>query len=111
MSSVYSQGEISKDASSTTSNKSKSLRKMFSSKRIGFANSDRADSATRRGGASHGRDPPAGHSVEEREISKFNDKGNEFFGRGEYDAALRMYSEALKMLKKTHHYHGDYGGW
>lgn len=105
MPSVYSQSEISKDAStSTTSSKSKSLRKLFSSKRIGFANSnsDRTDSATHRGGASHSaRDPPAaaGPAVEEKEISNFNDKGNEFFRVGEFDAALRMYSEALKLLK------------
>lgn len=48
-----------------------------------------------------GREPSAENSVEEKEISTFNDKGNELFGRGEYDAALRMYGEALKRLKNT----------
>jgi len=84
----------------------KSLRKMFSSKRVGNNNNNksgtdyRADAATNRSGGS-GRDlpPTTNNSVEEREISKFNDKGNYFFSRGEFDAALRMYSEALKMLK------------
>jgi len=92
------QSDVSKDGSSTQS-RAKSMRKIFTSKRIGFAhNADRGDTASRRGGT-QGRDPPPGSFVEEREISSFNDKGNEFFGRGDYDAALRMYSEALKMLK------------
>lgn len=95
-------------SSPSTPSRSKSLRKMFSSKRIGIGKSNkgftdhRADSASHRGlNSPGGREQPASMSmdVEEREISKFNDKGNEFFGRGEYDAALRMYSEALKMLK------------
>jgi len=108
MADAYSQSETSKCGSSAT-NKSNSLRKMFSTKRKGLANNktadsaDRADTASRRGerGSMQGRDPPAGNAVEEKEISKFNDKGNEFFGRGEYDAALRMYSEALKLLKNN----------
>ena len=32
-------------------------------------------------------------------VSGYNDKGNEFFGRGAYDAALRMYGEALRLLR------------
>ncbi len=38
-------------------------------------------------------------TAEEKEISLLNDKGNEFFVRGEFKGALRMYSEALKLLK------------
>ncbi|KAL7544086.1 hypothetical protein ACHAXR_013517 [Thalassiosira sp. AJA248-18] len=106
MSSAYSKSDPSNDGSSTP-HKSKSLRKMFSKNRIStkaLDKADRTDTATHRGGdrgANQGRDPPANNSVEEKEISLFNDKGNEFFGRGEYDGALRMYSEALKLLKNT----------
>ncbi|KAL3776302.1 hypothetical protein ACHAW5_002611 [Stephanodiscus triporus] len=100
MPSIYSQDEASKDASLSTPTRSKSLRKVLSSKLPGFAHADRSDTATPRGGQSNGRDPPAGITVDDSEISKFNDKGNEFFGTGEYDAALRMYSEALKLLKQ-----------
>lgn len=101
MPSVYSQGEASKDASLSTPTRSKSLRKVLSSKLPGFAHADRTDTSTPRGGVrSNGRDLPAGVTVDDSEISKFNDKGNEFFGTGEYDAALRMYSEALKLLKQ-----------
>ncbi|KAL7442153.1 hypothetical protein ACHAXM_011170 [Skeletonema potamos] len=38
-------------------------------------------------------------TVEEEEVSLLNDKGNEFFVRGEFNGALRMYSEALKLLR------------
>ena len=38
-------------------------------------------------------------TAEEQEITLLNDKGNEFFVRGEFVGALRMYSEALKVLK------------
>jgi tetratricopeptide (TPR) repeat protein len=38
-------------------------------------------------------------TAEEKEVSLLNDKGNEFFVRGEFNGALRMYSEALKLLK------------
>jgi len=120
MPSIYSQrsetSKCSHGTSSTTNTKSKSIRNMFTSnKRKGplsilksgsTDNADRTDNATRRGGGESNqnknrRDPPAGNTVEEKEISKFNDKGNEFFGRAEYNAALRMYSEALKLLKYT----------
>lgn len=108
MAGILSQSNTSKDGSSAR-NKSKSLRKMFSKKGKGLANNksadnaDRADTASRRGerGSTQGRDPPAGNSVQEKEVTSFNDKGNEFFSKGEYDAALRMYSEALKLLKNN----------
>eukprot|EP00581_Thalassiosira_minuscula_P000722 CAMPEP_0183738148 /NCGR_PEP_ID=MMETSP0737-20130205/53879_1 /TAXON_ID=385413 /ORGANISM="Thalassiosira miniscula, Strain CCMP1093" /LENGTH=588 /DNA_ID=CAMNT_0025972621 /DNA_START=66 /DNA_END=1832 /DNA_ORIENTATION=+ len=110
MASVYSQSDISKDGSSVRSKKStKSLRGIFS-KRITRGgspvdNADRADTltASRRDEreSTQRRDPPAVNSIKEKEVSSFNDKGNEFFGRGEYDAALRMYSEALKLLKNN----------
>ncbi|KAL3756493.1 hypothetical protein ACHAWU_009887 [Discostella pseudostelligera] len=70
--------------------------------RKGFAQhaADRADGSSSRGGEERLRDQPTdGTLLEEKDITNFNDKGNEFFGRGEYDAALRMYSEALKLLK------------
>jgi tetratricopeptide (TPR) repeat protein len=101
MSSVYSHGEASKDAPLYTPNRSKSFRKILSSKLPGFAHADRTDAATPRGGGrSDRRDPPAGITADESEISQFNEKGNEFFDLCEYDAALRMYSEALKLLKQ-----------
>lgn len=121
MSGVIHQSETSKDGSSPAIRKSKSLRKMFS-KRLSLGNikgsttdrADRADAASDRGEqvatTTQGqRDPPAPlissgratTTVEEKEISSFNDRGNEFFSRGEYDAALRMYSEALKLLKNN----------
>lgn len=89
---------------STTSRKPKSIRKLLS-KKLGFSKqADRVDVSTSRDSSGDREQPdhdgeddlPA---VEEREISALNDKGNEFFGKGEFDAALRMYSEALKLLK------------
>ena len=56
---------------------------------------------------SQGRDPPTSPSqpltgnVPEREVSVFLDKGNEFFALGSFDAALRMYYEALRRLNKS----------
>ena len=87
----------------------KTLRKLFS-KKLGFANAkaDRADQVTtRESEVEQKREPPADEidgdfsTVAEKEISALHDKGNEFFGKGEYDAALRMYSEALKLLKNA----------
>lgn len=101
MPSVYSRSDASKDGSATP-RKMKSMRNMFSKRNMSLANirgaDGRGEAASRRGERGT-RDPPAINSVEEREISSFNDKGNEFFSRGDYDASLRMYSEALKMLK------------
>lgn len=102
MADVHSQSEAASRDGSLTKNKSKSIRRMFSKKRIVPPHAkaaDRFDRADARGGAAQGRDPPAGNAVEEKQISLFNDKGNDFFGRGDYNAALRMYSEALKLLK------------
>ena len=101
MSSVSSQSESSNDVSCTAPKKSKSIRKVFGRKGFTLA-ADRADIATSRGGGEGScvRDQPTnGNIVEDRDITNFNDKGNEFFGRGEFDAALRMYGEALKLLK------------
>lgn len=63
---------------------------------------DRRDAATDREWDDQSRDSPAQEegTAEEKEISLLNDKGNEFFVRGEFNGALRMYSEALKLLKK-----------
>ncbi|KAL7553888.1 hypothetical protein ACHAWF_017230 [Thalassiosira exigua] len=100
-----SHSTASNDGSSfTPPSKSKSLRNVFSRRNLGSTKAGRSENASYRGGkgATHqGRDPPPGNSVEEKQISSFNDKGNEFFGKGEFDAALRMYSEALKLLKET----------
>ena len=115
-------------ASPSTPNESKSLRKMFSSK-LGLRGSSdkspgsdyRADDNTDHGspggreqpvsnttmfhqvyGSPGGREQPVSSNiVSEQEISRFNDKGNDFIQRNEYDAALRMYSEALKLLRNT----------
>jgi len=79
--------------------------KVFS-KKFGKTNSadgtDRRDAATDREYDEQSRDSPAQdeRTAEEKEISLLNDKGNEFFVRGEFNGALRMYSEALKLLKK-----------
>lgn len=103
MSSVYSQGEASRDASLlSTPTRSKSLRKVFASRLTSFVNADRTDTATARGdgGRPIAREQPTGITVNESDISTFNDKGNEFFEADDFDAALRMYSEALKMLKQ-----------
>ncbi|KAL3809507.1 hypothetical protein ACHAXA_009743 [Cyclostephanos tholiformis] len=101
MSSDYSQGETSKDAALSTPTRSKSFPKILYRKLPGFAHADRTDAATPRGGGrSDRRDPPAGITENESEVSQFNEKGNEYFDLGEYDAALRMYSEALKLLKQ-----------
>ncbi|KAL7480832.1 hypothetical protein ACHAW6_006493 [Cyclotella cf. meneghiniana] len=93
---------------SATSRKPKSLRKLLSQK-LGFSkHADRVDASTSRDSNCSHRDQPVESdvgeerdlpAVEEREISALNDKGNDFFAKGEFDAALRMYSEALKLLK------------
>lgn len=67
---------------------------------------DRRDAATDREYDEQSRDSPSHEedkkviTAEEKEISLLNDKGNEFFVRGEFNGALRMYSEALKLLKR-----------
>ena len=97
MSSVSSQSEMSNDIVYKASKKKKTstIRNVF-----GKGLADRMDTATSRGGGERLRDQPTnGTLVDEKDITSFNDKGNEFFGKGEYDAALRMYSEALKLLK------------
>jgi tetratricopeptide (TPR) repeat protein len=85
----------------TPQKKPKSFRKLLS-KKLGFKHAERADTSTVRESTGE-REPIEDDSdlpaVEEREISALNDKGNDFFGKGEFDAALRMYSEALKLLK------------
>lgn len=91
----------------TPQKKPKSFRKLLS-KKLGFKPSERVDASTTRESTGE-RDQPVGApeneedrdllAVEEREISALNDKGNDFFGKGEFDAALRMYSEALRLLK------------
>ncbi|ACI64446.1 predicted protein [Thalassiosira pseudonana CCMP1335] len=120
MAAVYSQHELSEDATlSSSSRKPKSLRKLFSKKLFTKSNNqaaDRTDASTSRhyDFENSGREQPTSQSieqgesldqdwpvVEEREISALNDKGNEFFGKNEFDAALRMYSEALKLLKNS----------
>lgn len=107
MSSVssQSQSEMSNDNilwSPPKKSKSSTIRNVVFGRK-GFTGNhaaDRADKATPRGGDVRLRDQPTnGTIVEEKDITNFNDKGNEFFGKGEYDAALRMYSEALKLLK------------
>ena len=65
---------------------------------------DRRDATTNRDYDEQSRDSAAREerkvvTSEEKEISLLNDKGNEFFVRGEFNGALRMYSEALKLLK------------
>ena len=90
----------------TPQKKPKSFRKLIS-KKLGLSkNADRIDSSTTRELMGDDREQPLEieddndlPAVEEREISALNDKGNDFFGKGEFDAALRMYSEALKLLK------------
>ena len=91
----------------TPQKKPKSFRKIIS-KKLGLTKqADRVDASTSRDTvASPSREQPVETEdecglppVEEREISALNDKGNGFFGNGEFDAALRMYSEALKLLK------------
>ena len=90
----------------TPQKKPKSFRKIIS-KKLGLSkHADRVDASTSRELMGSDREQPTEidedcdlPAVEEREISALNDKGNDFFGKGEFDAALRMYSEALKLLK------------
>ncbi len=101
ISSVSSKSEMSSDIVYTASKKKKTstIRNVFGRKGLA-QKADRVDTATSRGGGERLRDQPTnGTLLNEKDITNFNDKGNEFFGKGEYDAALRMYSEALKLLK------------
>ena len=91
-------------SASSTPGRSTSLRKRISQKfslpSLRADKADRTDGSSRRGDG-ESREPPAIDRANERDISSFNDKGNEFFANGEFDAALRMYGEALKLLKST----------
>lgn len=92
--------------STSPQKKPKSFRKLLS-KKLGISkHASRVDASTSRDSTGSHREQPLETeeerdmpAVEEREISALNDKGNDFFGKGEFDAALRMYSEALKLLK------------
>ena len=101
---TYSQfeGEAHKEA--VKSPRKWKVKKFFGKANTAADGADRRDAATDRETDEQCRESPNREerkviTAEEKEISLLNDKGNEFFVRGEFNGALRMYSEALKLLK------------